>query len=64
MARLITLTDAAGNEILFNPNHIVGVVYVEGLGHTLVYIDVKIGGANYVKVKETLEQIKYLVNGD
>ena len=51
MARLITLTDAVGNERLFNPDHIVDVVYVEGLGHTMVYIDVKIDGANYVKVK-------------
>ena len=64
MARLITLTDAVGNERLFNPDHIVDVVYVEGLGHTMVYIDVKIDGANYVKVKETLEQIRILVNGD
>lgn len=54
MARLITLTDAAGNERLFNPDHIVDAVYVEGLGHTLVYIDVKVDGANYVKIKETL----------
>lgn len=51
MARLITLTDAAGNERLFNPDHIVDVVYAEGLGHTRVYIDVKIDGANYVKGK-------------
>lgn len=64
MARLITLTGAAGNERLFNPDHIVDAVYVEGLGYTLVYIDVKIDGVNYVKVKETLEQIKHLVNGD
>lgn len=64
MARLITLTDAAGNESLFNPDHIVDAVYVESLGHTRVYIDIKIDGANYVKVKETLEQIKHLVNGD
>lgn len=64
MARLITLTDAAGYERLFNPDHIVGAVYVEGLEHTRVYIDIKIDGANYVKVKETLEQIKHLVNGD
>lgn len=63
MARLITLTDAAGNERLFNPDHIVDAVYVEGLGHTLVYIDVKVDGANYVKIKETLEQIRILVNG-
>ena len=68
MASLITLTDVAGNERLFNPDHIVDAVYAEGLGHTWVYIDAKIDakidGANYVKVKETLEQIKHLVNGD
>lgn len=63
MARLIALTDAAGNERLFNPDHIVDAVYAEGLGHTLVYIDVKIDGVNYVKVKETLEQVRILVNG-
>ncbi len=64
MARLITLTDAAGNERLFNPDHIVNAVYVEGLGRTRVYIDVKIDGTNYVPVKETLEQIRILVNGN
>lgn len=63
MPRLIALTDVAGNVRLFNPDHIVDVVYVEGLGHTRVYIDVSIEGANYVAVKETLEQIKILVNG-
>lgn len=64
MARLITLTDAVGNERLFNPDHIVNAVYAEGLGHTRVYIDVSVEGANYVLVKETLEQIRILVNGD
>lgn len=64
MARLITLTDAVGNERLFNPDHIVDAVHAEGLGYTWVYIDVKIAGVNYVKVKETLEQIRILVNGD
>lgn len=63
MARLITLTDAVGNERLFNPDHIVDAVYAEGLGYTWVYIDVKIDGVNYVKVKETLEQVRILVNG-
>lgn len=63
MANLIELTDVAGNVRLFNPDHIVDVVYIEGFGHTRVYIDVKIEGENYVKVKESLEQIKLLVNG-
>lgn len=64
MARLIELIDVAGNVRLFNPAHIVDVVYIEALGHTRVYIDVSIDGANYVPVKETLEQIKNLVNGE
>lgn len=64
MPRLISLTDVAGNIRLFNPDHIVDVVYVEGLRHTRVYIDVSVEGANYVPVKETLEQIRILVNGD
>nr|DAR95734.1 MAG TPA: Flagellar and Swarming motility protein [Caudoviricetes sp.] len=63
MPRLIALTDVAGNVRLFNPDHIVDVVYVEGLGHTRVYIDVSIEGANYVAVKEALEQVRILVNG-
>lgn len=64
MARLIKLTDIAGNVRLFNPDHIIDVVFIKDLGHTRVYIDENIDGANYVAVKETLEQIKNLVNGE
>ena len=43
MARLIELTDVAGNVRLFNPDHIVDVVYVE----TLEQIKILANGYRY-----------------
>lgn len=62
MAKFIELTDKFGFLRLVNVDHIVDVHEVDDL--TRVYLSIRIeANSHYIKVKETPEQIKALVNG-
>lgn len=64
MARLIELTQYdADSKRLVNVDHITDVYEHSLSGKTLVNLSNSINGENYIEVKETLEQIKILVNG-
>lgn len=63
MARLIELTQYDDNKRLVNVDHITDVATHVVSGRTMVYLSNCIDGENYIEVKETLEQIKILVNG-
>lgn len=64
MARLITLTQYDDKKRLVNVDHITDVATSILNGRTLVGLSNNIDGESYVEVKETLEQIKNLVNGE
>ena len=64
MARLIELTQYDNHKRLVNVDHITDVATHVVYGRTMVYLSNSIDGENFIEVKETLEQIKYLVNGD
>lgn len=64
MARLIELTQYEDNtKRLVNVEHITDVAVSVFRGKTLVGLSTNIDGENYIEVKETLEQIRILVNG-
>lgn len=64
MARLIELTQYdANNKRLVNVDHITDVAVSVYNGKTSVGLSTNIDGENYIEVKETLEQIRILVNG-
>lgn len=63
MARLIELTHYNDYKRLVNVDHITDVAENVSSGKTMVYLSNCIDGENYIEVKETLEQIKILVNG-
>lgn len=63
MARLIELTQYDNKPRLVNVDHITDVATSILNGRTLVGLSNNIDGESYVEVKETLEQIKNLVNG-
>lgn len=63
MARLIELTQYNDYKRLVNVDHITDVAEHVSNGKTMVYLSNCIDGENYIEVKETLEQIKILVNG-
>ena len=63
MARLIELTQYDNKPRLVNVDHITDVATSILNGRTLVGLINNIDGESYVEVKETLEQIKNLVNG-
>lgn len=64
MARLIELTQYDNKPRLVNVDHITDVATSILNGRTLVGLSNNIDGESYVEVKETLEQIKNLVNGN
>ena len=64
MARLIELTQYDNRKRLVNVDHITDVDTHIVTGRTMVYLSNSIDGENFIEVKETLEQIKHLVNGD
>lgn len=64
MARLIELTQYDEHKRLVNVDHITDVATHIVTGRTMVYLSNSIDGENFIEVKETLEQIKHLVNGD
>ena len=63
MARLIELTQYDDKKRLINVDHITDVAEHFISGKTMVYLSNCIDGENYIEVKETLEQIRILVNG-
>ena len=63
MARLIELTQSDDSKRLVNVEHITDVAVSIYNGRTLVGLTTNIDGESYIEVKETLEQIKILVNG-
>lgn len=64
MARLIELTQHESNKKrLVNVDHITDVATNIFNGRTLVGLITNIDGDSYIEVKETLEQIRILVNG-
>ena len=64
MARLIELTQYDDKPRLVNVDHITDVATSIINGRTLVGLSNNIDGESYIEVKETLEQIKHLVNGE
>jgi hypothetical protein len=65
MARLIELTQYEANtKRLVNVEHITDVAVSIYNGRTLVGLITNIDGESYIEVKETLEQIRILVNGN
>lgn len=64
MARLIELTQYDDKKRLVNVDHITDVATSILNGRTLVGLSNNIDGENYIEVKETLGQIKRLVNGE
>ena len=64
MARLIELTKVNGNKHLVNVDHITDVWRNEYVDKTYVFLSNCIDGEQPLEVKETLEQIKNLVNGE
>lgn len=63
MARLIELTQHDDSKRLVNVDHITDVAVSIMNGRTLVGLSNNIDGESYIEVKETLEQIRILVNG-
>lgn len=63
MARLIELTQSDDSKRLVSAEHITDVAVSIYNGRTLVGLIANIDGESYIEVKETLEQIKILVNG-
>lgn len=63
MARLIELTQYNDYKRLVNVDHITDVAENVSSGKTMVYLSNSIDGEQYLEVKETLEQIRILVNG-
>ena len=63
MARLIELTQSDDSKRLVNVEHITDVAVSIYNGSTLVGLTTNIDGESYIEVKETLEQIRILVNG-
>lgn len=63
MARLIELTQYDDGKRLVNVEHITDVGVSIMNGRTLVGLITNIDGESYIEVKETLEQIRILVNG-
>lgn len=63
MARLIELTKLNGSKHLVNVDHITDVWRNEHVDKTYLFLSNCIDGEHSLEVKETLEQIKYLVNG-
>lgn len=63
MARLIALTQHDDSKRLVNVDHITDVAVSIMNGRTLVGLSNNIDGESYIEVKETLEQIRILVNG-
>ena len=63
MARLIELTQSDDSKRLVNVEHITDVAVSIYNGRTLVGLSNSIDGDSYIEVKETLEQIRILVNG-
>ena len=64
MARLIELTQYNDQPRLVNVDHITDVASHVVSGKTMVFLSNNIDGENYIEVKETLEQIRILVNGE
>ena len=64
MARLIELTKLNDNKHLVNVDHITDVWRNEFVGKTYLFLSNCIDGEHSLEVKETLEQIKNLVNGE
>lgn len=64
MARLIELTKINGNKHLVNIDHITDVWRNEYVDRTYVFLSNCIDGEHSLEVKETLEEIKNLVNGE
>lgn len=64
MARLIELTQYDNKPRLVNVDHITDVATSILNGRTLVGLSNNIDGESYIEVKETLEQIRNLVNGE
>lgn len=64
MARLIELTQSDDSKRLVNVEHITDVAVSIYNGRTLVGLITNIDGDSYIEVKETLEQIRILVNVD
>lgn len=63
MARLIELTKLNDSKHLVNIDHITDVWRNEYVNKTMVYLSNCIDGKHYLEVKETLEQVRILVNG-
>lgn len=63
MARLIELTQYNDYKRLVNVDHITDVAEHVTTGKTMVFLSNSIDSENYIEVKETLEQIRILVNG-
>lgn len=63
MARLIELTKLNDSKHLVNIDHITDVWRNEYVDKTMVYLSNCIDGEHYLEVKETLEQVRILVNG-
>lgn len=63
MARLIELTQSDDSKRLVNVEHIADVAVSIYNGRTLVGLIANIDGDSYIEVKETLEQVRILVNG-
>ena len=63
MARLIELIQSDDSKRLVNVEHITDVAVSIYNGRTLVGLITNIDGDSYIEVKETLEQIRILVNG-
>lgn len=64
MARLIELTQYDDGKRLVNVEYITDVGVSIMNGRTLVGLIANIDEESYIEVKETLEQIRILVNGD
>ena len=64
VARLIELTQYDDKPRLVNVDHITDVAISIRNGRTLVGLSNNIDGESYIEVKEILEQIKHLVNGE
>lgn len=60
----VELTQYDEKKRLVNVDHITDVAISILNGRTLVGLSNNIDGDSYIEVKETLEQIKYLVNGE
>ena len=63
MARLIELTQVDDSKRLVNVEHITDVEASDFNNRSLVGLTTNIDGESYIEVKETLEQIRILVNG-